>query len=495
MPDPTPQHRLHLATILLKAIFYLRQLVVALFALIASLVSHRDSDVLAHGIGFAILAGVAGLTLLPALIHFLMFRYGIVGDAFVVQEGLFVKKTRTIPLERIQNINIKRTLLQRLLGVAAIHIETASGKGVEAELNVVSMAEAERLSVELQQIGKRTLPVELHDRDLVYHASFKQLLLAGATQNRAGTILVFLLGGLQYVDDLQRSTEIKAGHLARSVQEVHLEAMTWVLGAVLVVGAFLFVGWILSILGAVVGDFGFSLRSTEGVLKVNRGMFTQLQSVVPARRVQALRIEEPVLQRRLGYCQVYAESAGSFEDKSSGNSAKLCPLLPRRDLMALAALVFPSVELDNVPWIGVSPRAVPRIFLSWLGFWLFVLVPVAIFWHREVLYVLPVLAIYLWLVARASYQVHAFSEHDGFVYVRTGAWRRHVKAAPEDRIQAVSVSQTFFQKRLGLASLSMVTAGVTLHSHLHVGDLHESDAYAFQDRLMERPHRGPVGGV
>src|SRR6266545_4236845 len=57
---------------------------------------------------------------------------------------------RLLPFDRIQQVDLVRKPLHRLLGVATLRVETAGGSGgSEADLEVIALAEAERLRATL----------------------------------------------------------------------------------------------------------------------------------------------------------------------------------------------------------------------------------------------------------------------------------------------------------------------------------------------------------
>lgn len=89
--------------------------------------------------------------------HF--YRYELRDDGFRKEHGVIWKKYVTIPYERIQNVDIYRGLLARILGLSDLHIQTAGmsatvghyggGAGSEGRLPGVSKEEAEILRDEL----------------------------------------------------------------------------------------------------------------------------------------------------------------------------------------------------------------------------------------------------------------------------------------------------------------------------------------------------------
>lgn len=53
------------------------------------------------------------------------FLYQINEDGLVIESGVIYKKSVSLPFEQIQNVNIERTIFDRLLGFSRISIETA----------------------------------------------------------------------------------------------------------------------------------------------------------------------------------------------------------------------------------------------------------------------------------------------------------------------------------------------------------------------------------
>lgn len=64
------------------------------------------------------------------------YRYEVTDDAFIVEYGILQKQKVSIPCDRIQNINIQRGLLDRMLGLAHLDIETAATGGTVVESSI-----------------------------------------------------------------------------------------------------------------------------------------------------------------------------------------------------------------------------------------------------------------------------------------------------------------------------------------------------------------------
>lgn len=91
------------------------------------------------------------------------YKYQLAEDAFKKEHGVIWKKYVSIPYERIQNIDIHRGILARILGLSDLMIQTAGyaggyGRGIgrepEGRLPGLSKEKAEQLRDELIRRAK-----------------------------------------------------------------------------------------------------------------------------------------------------------------------------------------------------------------------------------------------------------------------------------------------------------------------------------------------------
>jgi membrane protein YdbS with pleckstrin-like domain len=81
---------------------------------------------------------------------------------------------------------------------------------------------------------------------------------------------------------------------------------------------------------------------------------------------------------------------------------------------------------------------------------------------------------------RASYTVG-----EEVIEIRRGVWWRHVTKVPRSRVQHIDVAQGPLQRRYGLATLVIHTAG-TEHARVELDGLAQETALALRDHLLPR---------
>ncbi|BDG39549.1 PH domain-containing protein [Saccharococcus caldoxylosilyticus] len=95
----------------------------------------------------AVPSAVVMYTIVIGIVSWLRFTYRLEEGELRIEHGVFVRKKRYIPFERIQGVSISEGFLQRLAGVVKVNIETAGNQLGEAEvvLTAVTREEAERI--------------------------------------------------------------------------------------------------------------------------------------------------------------------------------------------------------------------------------------------------------------------------------------------------------------------------------------------------------------
>ncbi len=433
--------------------------------------------------------------LLAAVVRYLTFRYRLAEDELVLREGVLVRNERHIPYARIQNVDLSQNPLHRLFGVAEVKLETAGGEEPEAKMQVLSLRAVERLRQHVYR-GRGDVSTRPADGEAVagespaapsaaatprtvLDLSTGDLMLLGLMSNR-GLVLVLGLWGLMWQfgsrdwapEWLHRWTD------PQSIDGQQLEQMLgrsgvdqipgWLVavGALAALLALVIVLRLLSIVWATVQFWGFRLTRSGDELGTSYGLLTRRTATVPRHRIQLLTLRQTLMHRWFGRVEIKVRTAGGGKERESESGRQaIAPLVSAERLGRVLAEIHPSLDLDALAWRSVEPRAWRRVrtrtavavVLSTAvagllgGPWL---------WIAGAVLLIPAL-----VVARLGFRRLAYAVTDSFVAYRSGWWVRRISVARFAKIQVVALGQTPFDRRYGMASVRVDTAGGGITGH------------------------------
>lgn len=454
---PSDARRLHPFTVLSRGLRLARQLLLPAVLGGASL----GDDL--GGVALWVMLILAIPSLLMATAQWLVFRFRLAGEDLIIDSGVLARRRRVIPVDRIQNVDLEQSALERLAGVAELRIETASGgRDTEASLTVLSLAEARALRTELLASRRADGPTtgEEQTPEPLLRLSSADLALAGATSNEAGLIAAGLatmlevsgrLGALERVSD-------------RLDEVVDVGAGLGMLGAALVITGlallFLVLGWIVSIVATVVRFHGFTLTRDGADLRREYGLLSRVHTTAPLARIQSVRIEETLLRRAFGLAALKIETAGvGPHDQRSrvGGAEAYVPITRRHRVGGLLRQVFEDARFEDVRFHPVAPPSRRRELVRLATPVLVLSAGLAAYVGAHLLALLG-LIVPAWLLASARYRARGWGRAPGYVLVRSGVLTRTTWVIPERKIQTLHTHETPFQRRLELASLIVDTA-------------------------------------
>lgn len=94
-------------------------------------------------------------------------------------------------------------------------------------------------------------------------------------------------------------------------------------------------------------------------------------------------------------------------------------------------------------------------------------------------------ALYCWRWPRARYRRLTYGVDDAGLTIQEGVWWRSQTSLPRVRIQHSDVSQGPLQRRYGIATLKLYTAG-SRYTKVELEGLRPEDALALRDQLLGR---------
>lgn len=448
-------------------------------------------------IGIGTQAGAWTLLLIPVslvaaavfgAIPWLTTSYRRTATQLELRTGWLNRKRLTAPLDRVRSVDLTASLIHRALGVTKVEI----GTGVDDEritLEAVGVAEARRLQQELLDrarpgtpgVGTDVVPEQSLEGSPAAAAdggpaeeqlavmSWSWLRFAPLNVTQMVVVLAACAGGFQFVDDLPFAD---VDHAQSAYEWVVGQVIVLVVAVALALGAVLWL--VIALVGYVLQWSGFRLvrlrpanRPEETSLQLRAGLLTTRSTTVEERRVRGVELTEQALMRLARGGELATLATGVEE-----GTATVLPPCPADVAVAVGhdVLEAGSTAPLRMPLVAHGGAARRRAHVRWQRMPV-VLTLVALGltlgfdgpWWPPVL-VAVLLGAFGVVGAEQSYRHlgHELTRRpDGtpwHLVVGSGGYNRVRTVLETDGVIGWVVRQSFFQRRLGLATLVATTA-------------------------------------
>ncbi|MCG7379295.1 PH domain-containing protein [Paenibacillus sp. ACRSA] len=365
-------------------------------------------------------AGGGALVTLPSLLYgwlkWRKFSYTLQEDRIVLRRGMFVREERSIYFSRIHAVQTQQPLIQRMLRIAQLKIETPGGsKEADGVLPALRVDEAKRVERWLYQkrneavvkepaaitpgqpMGTSGAETGIRDeytgieREHGIDPDLGSAYESGADSrpNRvdgsesieavetempvqqepllrlsAGRLFVGALTTMNLPLLLVFATgtysfadDLLPDHFYRRlVEEAGSLPAIWWLG---LIPLMFLLAWILSAVLFTIKYAGFTVEREGGNISIVSGLLERKKHVFSPTKVQAVAIREGLLRQPFGYAEVEIYVLTSEKEKKM----MLHPLLPMREVNELLASIVPQYELQAD--IAKPPSRALWFFLRW----------------------------------------------------------------------------------------------------------------------------------
>ena len=487
-----PERHLHPWSWLFVLLQQLRQFLLPLLVLLVF--GRGDRNELWGLVAVAVLA-------LVSVWQYFTYRYRIDADSLVVRSGLLERKLRQIPFARIHNVALRQSLLHRLFGVAEVRLESAGGQKPEAEMRVLKLGDAIALEALVRRHAQAAAAGQADAGDTDADTSLDLLRLPlgevirlGLISNRGMLVVGAAIAAISQINP--RMFEAPIERWARSLRDwfdLHqlglgqyaLALFSLALGAVLLLQ-------LLSVVLAILQYSGFRLSETGPRLTIERGLLTRLRTSASRRRIQAWTLHEGLLHRWFGRRSLHVDTAAVQQESEQRAFRELAPVATPEACDALVGHLLPQAQWPPSAWQPLHPRAWWRLALP--GVVLTAVATQLLSWHFGPVGLLALLWLpWSLLAAHRNAQRTGYMLDGHLVAVRAGWWSRHWRFAELDKLQTLRLRRSPLDRRLGMASVWLDTAGAgTFAPPLRIRFLPVDVARMLHARLATEIARRPL---
>ena len=433
-------------------------------------------------------------TVVLAFLRYWFFRYRVAENSVLIRDGVFKKTQLDIKFERVQAVNTQQNVIFRMLDLLTVSFDTAGSSGQEGYLPAVRTGYARDLRDRIRHSPSRAIDGEIADERpasadrsrTLLRLTAGDMVRIGLSSNRVFLVLV-LLGPI---------SEYLEGKFDRLVEESAIieyltNAQTGLvsgisLGLLLVLGVLLLL-FSISIAGAFLRFHRYELVADDDVLRSTGGLLTRHEHSVNRAKVQSLHASQHVVLRIFRRFRLRARQASST--RGGRRSDFIVPVCTADELAELKGEFFQEefagLTLDP---LAASFESISRQYVrSRIGMAgvLPAAVAVAALWPAGGAAALLAL---LWVPVCAFVVMQKYRRYgvmygeDGLAF-RSGLVGYRVVAWLHRKVQQVSVSQSPFQRRKGLATVRIFLAG---GSAIKIPYVEHVKAKALRDYVLYR---------
>ena len=415
------------------------------------------------------LGGGAVFLLTAGVLNWWRFLYKIEDDTLHIKRGIFVRRDLYLTKDKVQVIDITSGIIERAFGLVRLTIQTAGSSSRQAVIEAISVEQANMINSQLRsktsefstETGLSEQIPEKPEINWSIKLPYKELLIAASTSGRFGIALPLIATLFSQIEPI-----LSESQLYDDIIQL-IPSQTDAMVVVTTVLIFVIFAWLISFASTLLTYGNFQIDIKDDELVVSRGIFEKKRITVPFNRIQAIHITEGIIRQPLGYASVHLESAGYGDDKGSG-SFVLIPLIKTGEILPFLEKTVPDY-IQSAEAIHPPAKALRRyIFRSSL---LVTFAVAAAYWILELnifIWILPLLSL-LWGWMR--YRAAAAGRHPDFYILRSRLFSRSTSFIRQNRVQDITISQSFFQRFRELCTITIYVASGDHGKSFSVTDL------------------------
>ncbi|MGE7911540.1 PH domain-containing protein [Lysinibacillus xylanilyticus] len=402
------------------------------------------------------------LALVSGIVKWRTFVYWFEEGELRVKYGLFVKKKRYIPFERIQSLNYNEGIFHRIFGLVKVQVETAGSKDrkPEVELTAIRKAAADVIELEMRR-AKNQVNKQMNDEQslieevpvpTIYHMSIRDLLILAITSGGIGVVLSGVAAIISQLSDIIPYEEIFNELADFAKIGAFLVALTVIVS--------LIVAWFVSFVITLINYYEYTVRIEDEKLIITKGLIEKKRITLPLNRIQAIRIVENPVRQLFGFATVVVESAGGNGEEGKDKKITLFPLIKKQECFETLEQLFPDINWR--PEFIYSPKRARTTFYRIDFVWLIPIIGASGYFLYPYgllsLLLIPLtVLIGIWQHKAAGYMIDGKQ-----LTMRYRVFSRITFFMEKKRIQSIGTTQTYFQKRKKVMTVkATVMSGMT----------------------------------
>jgi len=400
-----------------------------------------------------IAAALSIFAIVGSIIQFIYFRFYILNGELIIKKGWLKKETHTIPLHRIQTVNIEESFLHSALGIVKVGIDTAGSGITEASIDALTKPMAEALKAQLFENKEVVINADQINTPAftpIIKLSGKDLLKLSLSANHIEAFFILLSFVIGMYDNIK---DINLPFLPD--EATILASKSLPVFAFLTVSV-LFITIIISSARIIFKYYDFTLAHRATDYFIRSGLTNVKERMVGFEKIQFINWKANWIRKKLGLFMMEYAVAGTEEMKAKMRVH--VPITDSENIPLLMEHYYPASSQMEVSTVSIHPSYVVRRFL-FAGL-MPAVIAMAITWQWWGLYSLFFLVFSFYIGVSASLYKKKFqlsTSHEALL-INDSVWGIGKLLLKWYKIQNVSMNQSLHQRSKNLATIVLDTA-------------------------------------
>lgn len=392
-------------------------------------------------------------------------------EEFIITEGVLNKSKTTIQLNKIQQVNINQSLIQKFVGVYALDVDTAGSSKKEGSIKAISHNLALELKARLLENERKIVPSETElEQSIVAGAGSEEhpfikislltLLKVGITSNYLRSFGLLLLFVSTIYENLSNFTENDLLE-DQNFDEYNYFDDTAIFKGILILITILFlIVLVINLVRVVFRYFDYKIAKQKGSLLLSFGLLNTKSTIIKPEKVQITTVTRNYFQKKMDILEIKIKQATSGEPEERKSAIEI-PGCSESERDQILKLLFKSIPEKGAMLRPNFRKLVFSIFTT-------IVLPLSIYfafaeWIEpeafEFVYLVPVYVVFIGLILYFSFRNYRLFVSGNFIIKQHGAWDIENEIIEPGKIQAITTSQLFWHKKADIGSIILHTAG------------------------------------
>lgn len=407
-----------------------------------------------------------GFIFLYLMIIIIKWRYSffyIEGSTIFVQNGIFKKIKKEIPIDKITTLDTKTNILNRLLNTSKLNINTGAINSLEDiefsftlkkdQIEVIK----ERISNSTKIICKQELKVNEDDiryKSNLYKMEFKDIFLYTITKSK---IYVILMVGFLYniLDDLVVIDKVnkyidnhskKLEYLYENISKSNIATLVFII--ILFLTFIYIISTLICFIYNYVKYYNFTLQRIENNIFIEYGFFSKKSFSFNIEQINSIRFDQNLVCQLLNLYNINISVIG-YQDDDIASQTLLYPLANKILKEEIIKNIVYELEIYGEkikpPKHTVSMFLIKRYIIS-----LIILLPVFYYVDIYLWIMCTILSIVLIIQTISGYRLYkntSIKIGKGKIEISNGSIRKQTIIIPNEKIQSIGYKQSIFQRK------------------------------------------------